>query len=488
MKVRTRFAPSPTGFLHVGGLRTALYDYLYAHHMGGTFILRIEDTDQTRKVEGALESLKNILSKFGIAPTEGPGYGGDKGPYIQSERLDIYQKHVNILLGNGHAYRCFCTEERLDTMRAAQQAQKLNPKYDRRCLSVSKDESDRRAAAGEKHVVRMKVPAGPTLTFEDLIRGAISYERDSIDDQVLMKSDGFPTYHLANVVDDHHMEITHVIRGEEWISSTPKHILLYEFFGWKTPLFAHAPLLLNPDKSKLSKRQGDVAAEDFLDKGYLPEALLNFVALCGWHTADDREFFTLDEMVKEFTLDRINKAGAVFDTAKLLWMNKEYIKRLAPQDFIERVTPYLKDIKAQFNGDDRLFQKLVLQTQNNIGLLNEVSTAIAPLLANPESFSWGTQDFFATPESKAKTLKVFQSFQKALEPNKSKSSSELETLMHDCANSLKNEGLKPKDIFMPMRYAFLGQPKGPEVPILTGIFGAEETLKRINLAVQALQK
>ena len=284
---RVRFAPSPTGYLHVGGLRTALYNYLFAKHNNGTFILRIEDTDRTRLVEGAVENLIDTLKWAGLEYDEGPFVGGNYGPYIQSERLDIYKKYVDELIKSGKAYYCFCSSERLEKIREEQQQQKLQPKYDKHCLKLSEEEIKQKIANGESYVVRLNVQPDEIIKIEDVIRGTVEFNSNIVDDQVLLKSDGFPTYHLANVVDDHLMKITHVIRGEEWLSSTPKHALLYDYFGWERPIFAHLPLLLNLDRKKLSKRQSDVAVEDFRDKGFLKEALVNFVALLGWTAGDE---------------------------------------------------------------------------------------------------------------------------------------------------------------------------------------------------------
>ena len=273
-EVRVRFAPSPTGYLHVGGLRTALYNYLFARHNNGKFILRVEDTDQNRYVEGAVENLIKTLKWVGLNYDEGPEVGGNFGPYFQSERLSIYKDHIDQLIEKGHAYPCFCSTERIQKLRAQQQSQKLQAKYDKHCLSLSKDEIKQKIADGEPYVIRLNVPANERIIIDDIVRGQVDFNSDIVDDQILIKSDGFPTYHLANVVDDHLMKITHVIRGEEWLSSTPKHVLLYDFFEWERPQFAHLPLLLNADKSKLSKRQGDVAVEDYQQKGYLKEALI----------------------------------------------------------------------------------------------------------------------------------------------------------------------------------------------------------------------
>jgi glutamyl-tRNA synthetase len=341
MTVRTRFAPSPTGYLHIGGLRTALYSYLFAKQQGGTFVLRIEDTDQTRYVEGAVEKLIKVMDGIGLAADEGPVISdkpsntykdprystltekGDKGPYIQSERHELYTKYAQELLEKGHAYHCFCTPEDLDKMRAEQTAAKLAPMYDRRCLKLTPEEVSAKLASGISHVIRLKMPRDRKIEFKDHVRGRVTFMGNQVDDQVLIKSDGLPTYHLANVVDDHLMEITHVLRAEEWLASTPKHIIMYEALGWPIPEYAHLPLILNADKTKLSKRQNDVSVESYLDKGYSPEALLNFVVLMGWNPGkgSEQELFSLKEMIKAFTLEGINKSGAVFNLEKLDWFN-----------------------------------------------------------------------------------------------------------------------------------------------------------------------
>ena len=350
--VRTRFAPSPTGYLHVGGLRTALYCYLFARANGGKFLLRIEDTDQERYVEGAVENLIRTLDWVGLKSDEGPYLNekgevqqkGDFGPYIQSQRFDLYKKYADELVEKGHAYYCFCTRERLDELRKKQESLKQATMYDRHCCTIPLSEARKRAEAGEPHVIRQKIPH-ETLKFKDLIRGNVQFDGKTIDDQVLIKSDGFPTYHLANVVDDHLMEITHVIRGEEWLPSTPKHIFLYNAFDWKAPEFAHIPLLLNNDRTKLSKRQGDVAVEDYIQKGYIKEAIINFAAFLGWHpgAGEETEIFSLTELEQKFSLDRVHKAGAIFNIEKLDWYNWQWQKRL----FNEKMQNIAKEIDAK---------------------------------------------------------------------------------------------------------------------------------------------
>ncbi len=341
--IRVRFAPSPTGYLHVGGLRTALYNYLFARKQNGTFILRIEDTDRSRYVEGAVDNLIETLRWAGLDYDEGPAKRGVAGPYVQSERIAIYREHVEKLVAGGHAYYAFDTPEELEEMRKAQEGQRLTPKYDRRALKLSPDDVHRKLESGVPAVVRMKVPDSTVIAFHDLVRGPVEFSSEQMDDQVLLKSDGYPTYHLANVVDDHLMGISHVIRGEEWLSSTPKHVLLYRYFGWDMPQFAHLPLLLNPDKSKLSKRQGDVAVEDYRKKGYLPEALVNFVAFLGWNPGDERELFSKEELVQEFSLERVGKSGAVFNIEKLNWLNAQHLRQKTGDEILAMLRPLLKN-------------------------------------------------------------------------------------------------------------------------------------------------
>lgn len=310
-----------------------MYNYLFARKNKGKFLLRIEDTDQKRFVEGAVESLLNTLKWAGLEYDEGPVKNGPHAPYIQSERTELYKKHAEELLKKGAAYRCFCTAERLEQMRAHQTEQKIAPKYDRHCINLTEEEIQKLIKEKTPFVIRQRIPetasGSDSVSWKDEIRGEVSFKYDTIDDQVLLKSDGFPTYHLANVVDDHSMEITHVIRGEEWLSSTPKHILLYRAFGWREPIFAHLPLLLNRDRTKLSKRQGDVAVEDYIKKGYLPEAMINFIALLGWNPGgnETQEIFSLEELIEKFSMEKVHKAGAIFDLEKLDWVNLQWRKR-----------------------------------------------------------------------------------------------------------------------------------------------------------------
>ena len=333
-KIITRFPPSPTGYLHVGSLRTALYNYLFSKKNKGKFYLRIEDTDQKRKIEGAEENLKKILKEFNIN-------WDNKKVMIQSERINIYKEYAEKLVASDNAYYCFCPKERLDDLRKNQQQKNLPPIYDRYCLNLSKNEIEKNKIQ-KKFVIRFKVKTNGITEIKDLVREKVNFDNKILDDPIIIKSDGFPTYHLASVIDDHEMGITHIIRGEEWLPSVPKHIMLYKAFGWNIPEFAHLPLLLNPDRSKLSKRQGDVAVEDYLKKGYLKETLLNFVLLLGWNPGNEKEIFSLNEMIKEFSLEKVHKSGAIFNVQKLDWLNSEYIKKLNPTEFKKLATPFFK--------------------------------------------------------------------------------------------------------------------------------------------------
>lgn len=337
MTVRTRIAPSPTGDPHVGTAYIALFNECFARQHGGEFILRIEDTDQVRSSAESEQQILDSLRWLGLQWDEGPDVGGPHGPYRQSERSEIYQAHSEQLISNGHAFRCFCSSERLDALRAEQMANKQTPGYDGHCLHLSAEEVERRVAAGESHVVRMKVQSEGVCVVNDMLRGEIEIPWEQVDMQVLMKADGLPTYHLANVVDDHLMQITHVLRGEEWINSAPKHMLLYQYFGWDMPQLCHMPLLRNPDKSKLSKRKNPTSITFYQRMGYLPQALLNYLGRMGWSMPDEREKFSLAEMVEHFDIHRVSLGGPIFDIEKLAWLNGLWIRELSPEDFARAV-------------------------------------------------------------------------------------------------------------------------------------------------------
>ena len=338
MQVRTRFAPSPTGFMHVGNLRSALYGYLFARHNKGSFILRIEDTDQERYVEGATQVIFDTLRDCGMNWDEGPDVGGDYGPYVQSERKASYLPYAKQLVESGHAYYCFCTKEEIDERRKAAEARGEVFKYDKHCLRLTKEEVRAKLDAGTPYVIRQNAPTTGESSYHDLVFGDMTFPNDSLDDMVLIKQDGMPTYNFANVIDDHLMGITHVMRGMEYLSSTPKYNLLYEAFGWEIPQYIHMPPVMRDEHHKLSKRDGDAYYSDFIAKGYLSGAIVNYLALVGWNPGTDQEFFTLDELVEAFDVSRINKAPGIFDVNKLTWFNAEYIRRMDKQKYLEAVT------------------------------------------------------------------------------------------------------------------------------------------------------
>jgi glutamyl-tRNA synthetase len=470
---RVRFAPSPTGYLHIGGLRTALYDFLFARHTGGKFILRIEDTDRSRFVPGAIENLIGSLHKLGIDIDEGPGKGGNFGPYIQSERLELYHREAERLLATGHAYRCFCTPDTLATMREEQQAKGEFVKYDRRCLHLSPQEIQEKLNRGEPYVIRLKMPDNRVFAFDDLIRGHVEMDSAQSDDQVLVKSDGFPTYHLAATVDDHYMEISHVIRGEEWLSSTPKHLWLYECLGWETPQWVHLPLILNTDRSKLSKRMNDVSVESYLEKGYLKEALLNFVALLGWHGADDREIFSLDDLCSEFTLERVSKSGAVFDLTKLDWMNGWYLRNLPLQEVTDRSLTWFAEAGIPVPDTDKL-NKIVAAARERCTLLPEIAE-YSKMFLREHTLAEADAAFLATPDAQ----KVLGWFAEQLPQEGDITPEELDNIVKGGMAAL---GLKGKAYYTPLRLALIGQPHGPELPTTFAILGLPEVHARLAKA------
>ncbi|MEM1009350.1 MAG: glutamate--tRNA ligase, partial [Myxococcota bacterium] len=390
--MRVRFAPSPTGFLHVGGLRTALYNYLYARKHGGTFLLREEDTDRARYVEGALENLIEHLGWAGIKIDEGPGCGGEHGPYTQSLRCALYQRYAAQLIEQKKAYYAFDTPEELLAMRERLQAEKASIRHYPRMemnnsLTCSAEETQAWIEQGRPYVVRFQTPRDSTdpITVEDLIHGRVSFDPQSVDDQVLLKADGFPTYHLACVVDDHHMGITHVIRGEEWLPSVPKHLLLYRAFGWEAPQMAHLPLLLNPDGSKMSKRFGDVYVEQFREKGYEPEALINYLAVLSWNQGDDREFYTLPEMIESFSLERVQKTGARFDEDKLKWLNREHLKALPEEQRVMRLRRILEAQDIEVPASEKLSEILEMMLER-ITTLQEIPQVAGYLFQAPTEY------------------------------------------------------------------------------------------------------
>lgn len=468
MNVRVRFAPSPTGFLHVGGLRNALYCFLFARQNKGTFILRIEDTDQARTVEGSVENLIQTLDWCGLT--------ADEGPYFQSKRLDIYKKYADQLLQQGSAYRCFCTKEHLDEVRKVQEQSKQAPRYDGHCRSLSASEVEEKIKQAISSVIRMKIPETGETMFADIVHGTVTVANKEIDDQVLMKTDGFPTYHLANVVDDHLMEISHVIRGEEWLPSTPKHVLLYKAFGWDCPEFIHLPLLLNADRSKLSKRQGDVAVEEYIKQGYLKEAILNYIALLGWNPGTDRELFSLDELIREFSFDKVNKSGAVFSREKLDWMNGQYIRLLSGDVLLERAKPFFAG-----KGNDEFLSAVLKTVRERLKRLDEIPALTHFYFSDPEFVPsllvWKKSDAAGAKKCLERLLEFYSTFREDWDEK----GLEMRTL-----EFIKKENIGTGDALWPMRVALSGEQNSPGPFEIAAVLGRERTIERLRSAIEKL--
>lgn len=487
--IRTRFAPSPTGFLHIGGARSALYNYLWAKKNKGQFLLRIEDTDKQREVEGAIDAIKEGLRWIGVQWDEGIELGGPFGPYIQSERLDSYRKAVQDLLERKKAYYCFCTSERLDAMRKELQTQKKAPKYDRLCRSLPEAKIRQQIQEGMPYVVRLAVPEQGIVVVRDVIRGEIQVDVNDIDDQVLLKSDGYPTYHLANVVDDRAMKITHVIRGEEWIPSTPKHVLLYQAFGWEAPQFAHLTVFLSKQGGKMSKRHGETSLLAFRDNGYLPKAIVNFMALLGWNPKTEEEFFTLEQLVERFDLHQVNKANPIFETEKLDWMNQHYMKQLETAEMIA----YLKYLAEKSKGNVDSYKNCVqwFELQSEVkresvwkGMRERCKTFLE-MVQSLESIQqigeYAATDLVWKKSTPEKTKESLQKLIVRLGEigDEHFLSSELE---QQIIPWIKENGWGNGDVLWPMRFALSGQPKSPTPFELAELLGKEETIKRLRRA------
>lgn len=486
-KVRVRFAPSPTGYLHIGGLRTALYNYLFAKKNNGTFILRIEDTDRERFVPGAVEKLITALDNFGLHSDEGVMLDGDKvtsrgdfGPYIQSERIKIYQAIAEKLVAENKAYYCFCSEDRIEKLRETQRANKQVPKYDGFCRNLDPLEASKRLKTGEKGVIRYKITPNEQVVCNDQIHGQITVKTEDLDDFIILKSDGYATYHLANVVDDHDMQITHVLRAHEWLPSLPKHILLYQALNYEAPIYVHLTLLLNPDRSKLSKRQGDVAAEDFLQHGYLPQALINYVALLGWNPGTEQEIFSIEELIKAFSLDKINKSGAIFDRQKLDWFNAEYIRQIvsSKSDQYQALVNLSKKYLPQH--EDRVEDVLKLFS-SRINKLEELTELAKFLWVLPEYDTTKLVFKKSTPENTKKGLQLAQEKLSTMKENW-----ELENLNKILLDIVSANNLTPGDVFWPIRFALSGLDKSPSPVEILEFLGKEESLKRLSLAQSKL--
>lgn len=492
MSVRVRFAPSPTGFLHIGGLRTALYNYLFARHQGGTFVLRIEDTDQARYVEGAEEDIIKSLEWAGMTIDEGPHAPGEFGPYRQSERKPMYHEYAKQLIDNDWAYYAFDTTEEIEEMRERLKASgNPSPKYDsitrqsmKNSLTLPKDEVSRRLEAGDPYVVRLKVPRRETVKFEDLIRGVVSFDTAGLDDQVLLKSDGMPTYHLANVVDDHTMAITHVIRGEEWLSSAPKHMLLYQAFGWDAPTMAHLPLIMSPSGGKLSKRKAEsegipVNTKDYISGNYDPEALINFLAYLGWSPGDDSEIHSMKELCELFTLDRVSKGGAVFNHKKLMWYNEHYLRSTSIDDLLPTVKLLLEEADFDTKSDEYLKEVL--------GLLHERVAKVDEFVAMGSFFFAAPEEYDAGALKKWKAdspgmVKAYQEKVAALSEEEFEASNLKAALEAVVAEQEVGFG----KVMMPVRIATTGQGFGPDLFSALALVGKEEVLRRMDMALDKL--
>ncbi len=488
MTVRLRYAPSPTGDPHVGNIRTALWSWLHARRLGGAFVLRLEDTDQSRAVEGSLQRIEGSLRWLGMDWDEGPAEGGPYGPYVQSQRLERYHEATDRLLGDGNAYRCFCTPDDLRRMREQQRASGQPPGYTGICRYLDPGEAASRATAGELHVVRFKMPNEGSTTFEDLIRGSITYENRVLDDFVMLKSDGFPTYHLAHVVDDHAMEITHVTRGDEWIPSTPRHVRLFEALGYEPPVFVHTPVILGPDGGKLSKRHGAKSVLEYAGEGYLPEALFNFLAITGWALDDSTEVMSQDELIEGFDLARLNPAPATFDTEKLEWMNGVYMRSLSLGDLADRFAQRLDgDLPAEVSRplDGELVGAFTPLIQERVKLLSEVAPMTDFFFADhvevAEPGEFIARGMRKQTEQAAPALEAAIA---ALEPLADTWDAEpLEAALRATAEEL---GLRAGDLFMLCRVAVTGKRITPPLFETMEIVGATPSLERMRAAIPVL--
>ena len=491
--IRTRIAPSPTGYMHIGTLRTALYAYLIAKQNNGQFILRLEDTDIARYVEGATEAIYSALKWAGLEYDEGPDIGGPYAPYVQSQRLETYKKYAQELVEKGHAYYCFCDKEALEKMRNEQIAKKQAPKYDRRCLALSKEAVAVRQRQDLPYVVRMKIPENRILKFNDIVRGELVFNTNELDDQVLLKSDGYPTYFLAVIVDDYLTKITHVTRTEEWISSFPKLILLYEYFGWGIPQFAHLPLLLNSDKTKMAKRKGDVAVGDYIKKGYLPHAMINFLAFLGWNPGNEKEVYLeekitdekealqklLKSLMQDFDLHKVHTAGAIFNIEKLNWFNQFYIKQLSDELLFEKCKPFLSKNASDFSNAQII--KMLNLEKERAKTLSEIGNGVKFFFELPQYDAslliWKN----APIENIKNTLKILCDIVEKIADNNFTKENLQEIIMPE-AEKLGNKGT----MLWPFRAALSGQKASPGPFEIAEILEKKETLKRLNSALLML--
>ena len=472
MKSRTRFAPSPTGFMHIGNLRTAIFEYLVAKHDGGDFILRIEDTDQNRKVDGAIDFIYNTLKLCNMDIDEGPNNEGKFGPYIQSERLDLYKKYAEELVTSGHAYRCFCTEETLTAMREEADKRKVPFMYDGRCSHLTEEEIKEKMDAGMPYVIRQKMPKYGVSVVHDVVYGDVRVENKVLEDQILLKSDGYPTYNFANVIDDHLMEITHVIRGNEYLAQTPKYNLLYEAFGWNPPTYIHVPMVLGEDGNKLSKRNGDASFMDLYNEGYLPEAIVNYLVLLGWSPSENKEVYSMEELIKAFDMNRISKSPSSYDIKKLRWFNAKYIKALSDEDYLKFVRPFLTlDVSDK---SEEWINKLLLIYKYHLYFYKEINDLVTIFFNDNINISEENMEFLNSDEIIPKVIECYRNELEALE----------EWNVDNIANVInvvkEKTGVKGKLLYMPIRIKISGVEHGPELPDEIYLIGKEKVLDRLK--------
>lgn len=479
-RVRTRFAPSPTGYMHIGNLRTALYTYLIAKKNNGDFILRIEDTDRERYVDGAVDVIYDTLKMTGLKWDEGPDIGGPVAPYIQSERMGMFKDYALQLVESGHAYYCFCDKDRLDELKKIQEASHIPPMYDRHCRNLSKEEVQEKLDAGIPYVIRQKMPLEGTTTFHDEVYGDITVDNSTLDDQILIKTDGMPTYNFANVVDDHTMGITHVVRGNEYLSSTPKYNLLYEAFGWDIPKYIHCSPVMKDQTTKLSKRNGDASFEDLLKKGYLKEAVVNFIALLGWAPKGEQEIFTLDELVQEFDISGISKAPAIFDPIKLKAINAEYIRRMTPENFLEVITPY---IKQSVKRDDIDIKVLASVLQPRTELFTDVPEQVDFIDKLPEYDT----DMYCHKKMKTNKETSLEALKAVLPVLENLDQWNVETIHKALFDLVAELGVKNGWLLWPVRTAVSGKQFTPGGAVeLCAVLGKEDSIARIKKGIEML--
>lgn len=484
--VRVRFAPSPTGYPHVGNIRTALFNWLFARHHKGSFIIRIEDTDVTRKVRGAVEAILNGLRWLGLDWDEGPEVGGKHAPYFQSQRLEFYREAAERLIAQGNAYYCYCSPQRLEEMRAEQVRRKQPPGYDRTCRNLSREDRHKKEKEDITPVVRFKTPLEGQTGFNDLLRGKVVFDNSTIDDFVLLKSDGYPTYHLASVVDDHLMEISHVLRAEEWLSSTPRHLLLYQALGFEPPQFAHLPMILGTDRAKLSKRHGAVSITEYQEQGYLPEAMVNFLALLGWSLDDRTEILSRQELIDHFSLERVSQTAAIFNRDKLDWINGVYIRSLGLEDFTQRALPFLEsglpaEVKRPLSID--YVRQIMPLVQERARTLTEVAE-LAEFFFVAE-LNYDSHLLIGKNMSQSSAMNALAAAQHRLGQLEAFNAESLEAVLRPLAGEL---GLKTGQLFGTLRVAVTGRTAAPPLFQTMAVLGKERCLKRIQAAINRLHK